>query len=168
MEAGLMSKHSVIVWFLCALITSALGWPAHGAAQSTSSSDVGSGEQLWNFHAQNTDIVQGYGDIHARYSGINSLPKGGQIRETVSLDLFGGVRLWSGAEAHVDGLMWQGFGLHDTLGIDAFPNGEAYKVGTKYPRINLARAFIRQTIGLGGARENIEDDQLTLASRRDI
>jgi hypothetical protein len=58
--------------------------------------------QKWNWHIQNTDIVQGYPGLPARYSGPNSLPTSSQGRETVSLDLYGGVRLWRGAEAHVD------------------------------------------------------------------
>ena len=64
--------------------------------------------------------------------------------------------------------MWQGRGLHDTFGIDAFPNGEAYKAGTNYPRLNLARIFLRQTIGLGGEQERVPDDELTLAGKQDI
>ena len=86
--------------------------------------------QTWNWHVQNTDIVQGYPPFAAKYYGPNSLPSGGQARETVSLDLMAGVRLWTGAEAHVDGLMWQGFGLADTEGVEGFPNGEAYRLGT--------------------------------------
>lgn len=123
----------------------------------------------WNWHVQNTEIVQGYAAFPARYSGPNSLPSGGQARETVSADLYVGLRLWSGAEAHLDGLMWQGFGLHDTLGIDAFPNGEAFKAGTAFPRLNIARVFIRQTIGLDEEnREQVPDGQLNLAGTRDI
>ncbi len=125
--------------------------------------------QNWNWHVQNTEIVQGYPAFPASYSGPNSLPSGGQVRETVSADLYVGVRLWTGAEAHFDGLMWQGFGLHDTSGIDAFPSGEAFKAGTAFPRLNIARLFIRQTIGLDGEeREKVPDDQLTLAGTQDV
>ena len=67
--------------------------------------------QNWNFHVQNTDIVQGYPAFSSKYSGPNSLSNGGKTRETISLDLLGGARLWSGAEAHVDALMYQGFGV---------------------------------------------------------
>src|SRR6516164_5867741 len=63
-------------------------------------------EQNWNFHVQNTVIVQGYPGFQSDYSGPKSLPDGGETRESVSLDLMAGVRLWKGAEAHVDGLMW--------------------------------------------------------------
>ena len=69
------------------------------------------GAQSWNRHVQNTDIIQGDPSFPAQYSGPNSLDSKGEIRETVSVDLYAGARLWPGAEAHADGLMWQGFGL---------------------------------------------------------
>jgi high affinity Mn2+ porin len=126
------------------------------------------GEQLWNFHMQNTDIVQADPGFHAKYSGVNSLKSKGELQETVTLDLFGGVRLWHGAEIHADGLMWQGFGLSKSFGIEDFPNGDAFKAGTEVPNFSFARMFVRQTIGLGGEQEDIPDDQLTLPGKQDI
>ena len=125
-------------------------------------------EQLWNRHVQNTDIVQYHPGFTAPYSGPNSLNPASEVKETVSLDLFLGFRLWGGAEFHVDGLMWQGFGFTDTRGVDGFPNGEAFRLGTEVPNVNFCRVFIRQTIGLGGDQERIEDDQLQLAGMRDV
>ena len=125
-------------------------------------------EQSWNWHVQNTDTVQGDPAFSAKYSGPNSLNSSGEVRETVSLDLYFGVRLWRGAEVHVDGLMWEGFGLSDTLGIEGFPNGEAFRLGTDIPNVNLVRVFIRQTIGFGGDEETVEDDPLQLAGKRDV
>ena len=122
----------------------------------------------WNLHVQNTDIVQGDRGFPAKYSGPNSLNSKGEVQETVTADLFAGARLWRGAEAHMDFLIWQGFGLTQTFGIEAFPNGDAYKAGTKDPNYTLARLFIRQTIGLGGQQEGVPDDQLTLEGKRDI
>ena len=78
----------------------------------------------------------------------------------MSLDFFGGYRLWRGAEFHLDMLTWQGFGLDGTLGIEAFPNAEAYKIGVRYPHEDIARFFIRQTIGFGGEKEAVPSDQL--------
>jgi hypothetical protein len=49
--------------------------------------------QNWNFHAQNTDIIQGDPSFPAKYSGPNSLDSRGEIQETVTLDLFAGARL---------------------------------------------------------------------------
>jgi high affinity Mn2+ porin len=125
-------------------------------------------EQNWNFHVQNTDIVQGNASFPAKYSGPNSLNKHGETRETVSLDFYGGVRLWQGAEFHADALMWQGFGLSNTFGIEDFPNGDAFKAGTRVPHAMFAHLFLRQTIGFGGEQEDVEDDQLTLAGKQDI
>jgi len=122
--------------------------------------------QNWNWHAQNTDIMQGDAAFPAKYSGPNSLPNRGEVRETISLDLMAGVRLWRGTEAHVDGLMWQGYGIGKTVGIEAFPSGEAYRAGTTVPNGSLARLFIRQTIGLGGEEES--DDELHLAGKEDV
>ena len=34
--------------------------------------------------------------------------------------------------------------------------------------MNIARLFIRQTIGLGGEQETVEDDQLQLAGKQDV
>lgn len=122
----------------------------------------------WNFHVQNTDVVQGDPRFPAKYSGPNSLNSAGEVQETVTVDLFAGTRLWRGAEAHLDFLVWQGFGLTQTFGIEAFPNGDAYKAGTRNPNYTFARLFIRQTIGLGGEQEDVPDDQLILAGKRDI
>ena len=125
-------------------------------------------EQRWNWHVQNTDIVQYHPGFHAAYSGPNSLSSASEVRETVSLDLLIGTRLWRGAEFHVDGLMWQGFGLSKTLGIAGFPNGEAFRLGTEVPNVNFSRVFIRQTIGLGGEQEAIGEGALQLAGKGDV
>ncbi len=125
-------------------------------------------DQAWNWHAQNTDIVQYHPGFPASYSGPNSLSRANEVKETVSLDLYAGARLWRGAEAHVDGLMWQGFGLSKALGVEGFPNGEAFRLGTDVPNVNLARLFIRQTIDLGGEQEPVEDGPLQLAGRQDV
>ncbi|MGA2170647.1 MAG: carbohydrate porin [Terracidiphilus sp.] len=122
--------------------------------------------QARNWHMQSTIVGQGYPSLSAKYSGANSLPTAGQARETVSLDFYAGYRLWRGAEFHVDMLTWQGFGLDGTLGIDDFSNGEAYKIGVRYPHEIIARFFIRQTIGFCGEKEAVPSDQLTLAGDR--
>ena len=64
--------------------------------------------------------------------------------------------------------MWQGFGLSKTLGVEGFPNGEAFRLGTEVPNVTIARLFIRQTIGLGGEQETVEDGPLQLAGQQDV
>ena len=125
-------------------------------------------EQFWNWHVQNTDIFQYKPAFPAAYSARNSLAPNSEIKNTESVDIMLGARLWRGAEVHADALVWQGFGLGETLGVDNFPSGEAYRVGTYEPNINLCRFFIRQTFGFGGEQESIGDDGQHLASKVDI
>jgi high affinity Mn2+ porin len=122
----------------------------------------------WNFHLQNTEVVQGDFGFPAKYSGPNSLNSKGEVQETVTLELMAGKRLGHGFEAYVDGLLWQGFGLSKTVGIEAFPNADAYKFGTEIPNFTFARLFIRKTIGFGGQQEDIPDGPLVLAKKEDI
>ena len=112
--------------------------------------------------------MQGDPAYSAKYSGPNSLDNHGEVQHTVSVDLYGGARLWNGAEAHVDALAWDGFGLSSTVGVDDFPNGEAYKVGTDSVNFSFARLFLRQTIGLGGDQDDVSDDELTLPGKQDV
>ena len=122
----------------------------------------------WNFHAQTTlieDFQPGFG---ALYSGPNSLGTARDRQGTITADLFLGAPLWQGAEFHADLLMWQGFGLTNSFGLEAFPNADAYKAGTDTPRFMFSHFFIRQTFGLGGEQEDVPDGQFTLPGKRDI
>jgi len=125
-------------------------------------------EPFWNLHTEATYVGQWHPGFPAQYSGPQSLDNHSLTAETVDFDLFLGARLWQGAEFHVDGLVWQGFGFNHTLGIEAFPNAEAYKIGAQQGNITLARAFLRQTIGLGGDQEPVADDALHLGGRQDV
>ena len=84
------------------------------------------------------------------------------------MDALAGVRLWHGAEFYTDVLMWQGYGLSNTLGMAAFPNGEAFRVGKTYPDANICRAYLRQTIELGGEKESTDDEALELRGKRAV
>jgi high affinity Mn2+ porin len=107
------------------------------------------------FHAQATYLNQYSAPFTAPYKGTNSLaPNIG--RETSDITLYAGVRLWQGAEAWVNPEIDQGFGLSGSVGAAGFPSGEAYKVGADYPYTRLHRAFLRQTIDLGGETEKVD------------
>jgi high affinity Mn2+ porin len=71
-----------------------------------------------------------------------------------------GGEIW--ADAEVD----QGFGLSDTLGVAAFPSGEAYKVGAAVPYFRLQRLFFRQSLDLGGAKQNVDSEANQLGGNR--
>lgn len=122
----------------------------------------------WNFHAQTTIIPNFQPGFGAKYSGPNSL---GTVRDrqgTISADLYLGVPLWHGAEFYADLLLWQGFGLSNSFGLEAFPNADAYKAGTENPRFMFSHFFVRQTLGLGGEQEDVPDGPFTLPGKRDF
>ena len=122
-------------------------------------------ESRFALHGQATYTEQETDGFHAPYAGPNSLsPSIG--RETADATLYLGARLWRGAELWVDPEVDQGFGLDDTLGLAGFSSGEAYKVGRKAPYFRLQRAFVRQTIDLGGQISNVEAAPNQLAMRQ--
>ena len=111
-----------------------------------------------NFHGQTTFTWQGYPAIRSPYSGPNSLPGSGEGREITDATLYAGVRLWQGAQFWINPEIDQGFGLANTRGVAGFTSAEAYKEGAAYPYARVQRAFIRQTIDLGGNSEKVDAD----------
>ena len=108
-------------------------------------------------HGQTTFLEQYVFPFRSPYLGPNSLDPN-QGRETFDATLFLGMRLWQGAEFWVDPEIDQGFGLSGTLGVAGFTSGEAYKVGASVPYARVPRAFIRQTIDLGGDSQKVDSD----------
>ncbi len=111
-----------------------------------------------NFHAQTTFLEQAYPAFRSPYQGPQSLPGGGQGRETWDLALAAGVRLWKGAELWVNPEIDQGFGLDSTLGIAGFTSATAFKIGSTFPYSRIQRTFVRQTIDLGGETRKMDAD----------
>jgi|HubBroStandDraft_6_1064221.scaffolds.fasta_scaffold07599_6 high affinity Mn2+ porin len=106
-------------------------------------------------HGQTTFLEQYDPSFRSPYTGPNSLIPN-QGRETWDATAFLGLRLWDGAEFWVNPEIDQGFGLSGTLGVAGFPSGEAYKVGESVPYARIPRAFIRQTIDLGGDEQKLD------------
>jgi high affinity Mn2+ porin len=122
----------------------------------------------WNVHVQTTFLPQGYPAFHSPYAGTNSLPGGGQLQETWTTTAFLGVKLWDGGEFYFDPEFAQGFGVNGSLGIAGFPNGEAQKAGAAFPKVRPQRYYLKQTWGLGGEQESVDDGPNQLAGKRDI
>ncbi len=122
----------------------------------------------WNAHWQATFIEQGYFRFRSPYQGTNSLSGDSQFIDTLSATAFLGLRLWDGAQFYFNPEIDQGFGLSQTLGVAAFPNGEAQKAAYPDPRLNIDRVMLRQTIGLGGPQAVVEDGPNQLPGKRDV
>ena len=140
--------------------------------EATNSRSVGDAWAIdpnsWNVHGQLTFVEQGYPAFRSPYQGTNSLTGANQIQNTTSATAFVGYRPWDGTEIYVNPELMQGFGLNNTFGVAGFPNGEAQKSNFPMPRADIARAFVRQTFGLGGEQETIEDGPNQLAGKEDI
>lgn len=134
-----------------------LNYHINGAAAKTFLTQGPSALELdrFNFHAQTTFTSQYAFPFRAPYFGPNSLHPN-QGRETWDLTFYAGFRLWEGAEMWINPEIDQGFGLSSTLGVAGFTSGEAYKLGDAYPYARVPRAFIRQTIDLGGDSDKVE------------
>ncbi len=137
-----------------------------GDSKDEPADDTGPGS--YKIHGQTTFIYQGYPAFGAPYDGPQSLPSNGQARETWTMSLFLGVRLWQGGEFYFNPELLQGFGVANTTGAAGYPNGEAQKSNFPYPRFNPSRVFLRQEFGLGGATEKIDDDYGQLAGTKDV
>lgn len=109
-------------------------------------------------HGQSTYVWQRKPAFNSPYSGDNSL---GAERDksyswTATLDL--GVRLWKGAEFHFNPEVVQGVAFSGLHGLGGLTNGELAKVSGPNPTVFRARAFLRQTWGLGGGEEHVDAD----------
>lgn len=112
----------------------------------------------WLLRGSATFVIQGHPSFRAPYAGERSLRNGVLQANTTSIDLVIGRRLWEGAEFIVVPQFTRGFGLSGTSGVAAFPNGEAFRIGTTNFVGSFPRAFFRQTIALSGERETEQDD----------
>jgi high affinity Mn2+ porin len=104
---------------------------------------------IFAIHGQTTFLEQYAFPFRSPYLGPHSLDPN-QGRETWDATAFLGMRLWRGAELWVDPEIDQGFGLSSTFGVAGFTSGEAFKLGASVPYARVPRAFLRQTVDLGG------------------
>ncbi len=119
-----------------------------------------------SLHGQATFTEQAYPSFRSPYAGTNSLDGTAQGRETIDATLYAGFKLWQGAEFWFNPEIDQGFGFDNTHGVAGFPSAEAYKLGSAYPYARVQRAFVRQTINLGGDVEKVAEDINQFAGAR--
>jgi len=134
-----------------------------GATPAGTDAQDAAAPSFWSLHFQATNTSQLHPSFPAPYSGLMSLDPQRSSAETTDVTLFGGLRLWNGAAVYFDPEIDQGFGLSNTTGLAGFSSGEAYKIGADVPYFRMQRAFLRQTISLGGDIQTIDDGPNQLA-----
>jgi len=120
-------------------------------------------EEAYGAKLQATYVWQRKYPFGAAYTGTNSLiperEKSYSFTATAAL----GARVWKGGEVYVDPEVTQGVPLSHLTGLGGFSNGEIARTSGPTPTFYVARAFLRQTWGLGGEREKVESDANQLA-----
>jgi len=117
-------------------------------------------DQGWLLHGQATFVLQGHPAFRSPYRDEKSLRPAAQARNTQSMDLILGRRLWAGAEFVVDAGLTRGFGLSNANGVAAFPSNEAFRLGSQNFHFSTPRVFLRQTIALSEATIPSDADPL--------
>ncbi len=117
------------------------------------------------FHAQTTYIWQSKPGFGALYSGPNSLRT--QREEayslTVTADL--GLRLWPGAQLHINPEGAQGNPFSNLTGSGGISNGELQRGSSSSLATYPARFFVQQRIQAGGALETVDPEFNELGGR---
>jgi len=112
---------------------------------------------------QSTYVYQAKPAFDSPYSGPRSLRGDKERSYTLTATAFLGVRPWSGGEFYFDPEVVRGRALSNVSGLGGLTNGELQKTAGPEFRLYRARLFLRQTFGLGGARESVESDDNQLA-----
>ncbi len=129
-------------------------------------------DEWWNLYTQFTYISSWKPTFRAPYTNlggsINSLVPEAERSFTGSFTFYLGVRLWHGAEAYFvpEVIAERPFSQLRGLG-GAIQNFELQKTGADTPQVYRSRVYLRQTIGLGGARVAKVSDALQLGTEVD-
>jgi len=110
----------------------------------------------WSAGFQSTYILQRKAGFSAPYTGPNSLTTAPETGYTLTATAFLGARPWPGAEIFFNPETIQSQSISHLSGLGGPSNGENQKGGGPTPSLYRARAFLRQTIPLGGESSTAE------------
>ena len=128
--------------------------------------------ESWNAYVQFTYISSWKSGFAAPYTNANgstnSLLPGAERSFTGTATLYLGVRLWDGAEAYFAPELISERPFSQLKGLGgAIQNFELQKGGAELPEVYVARAYLRQTFGLGGRRVAEPSGPLQLGTTHD-
>jgi hypothetical protein len=129
-------------------------------------------DETWNAYGQFTYIGSYKPAFSAAYTNANgsikSLYPDAEYGFTGSFTLFFGVRLWPGAEGYFvpEAIAELPFSGLSGLG-GAIQNFELQKTGSTSPQLYRAQTYLRQTIGFGGGKDDVESNPLSLGTTVD-
>lgn len=149
--------HPAITHWLLACVAASAGFTlAYGAE-----------EENRNAKFQTTYIWQGKAPFNAAYSGPNSLSPEREKSYSFTGTAFLGIRPWAGGELYFNPEVAQGVPLSNLTGLGGFTNGEIARTAGPTPTFYVAKAFLRQTWGLGGTQNAVDSAANQLAGTMD-
>ena len=107
-------------------------------------------------HAQTTFIWQSKPAFNAAYSGPNSLSPHQETSYSLTVTGDLGLRLWDGAQIHLNPEGAQGVPFSNLLGAGGISNGELARGSSTSLLTYRARLFLQQRINMGGDTEVVE------------
>lgn len=149
-----MVIHRTITCWLLACIATSIGLPlAYGE------------EESWNARFQTTYVWQSNAPFTAAYSGRNSLSPEREKSYSFTATAFLGVRPWEGGELYFNPEVVQGVPLSNLTGLGGLSNGEIARTSGPNPKLYMARAFLRQSWGLGEIQDAVDSGANQLAGK---
>jgi high affinity Mn2+ porin len=129
-------------------------------------------QELWNAYGQLTFIGQDKLPFSPAYSNSNgtnhSLSPDQEYSFTGTATFYFGFGLWPGGEAYVVPEVIAERPLSGLVGLgSAIQNFELQKTGGTAPAPYLSRVYLRQTIGFGGGKDDVESDPMQLGRSYD-
>jgi high affinity Mn2+ porin len=128
--------------------------------------------EWYSAHMQGTIVTQKHGQFTSPYMSNLSLIPHERSATSETATLYYDARLWEcdhySGEVVFNPEIAGGTGFSGSNGVAGFPNGEITRVGIPAPTPYIARLYYRQTVGLGGETEKIDDDPNQIAGTRDI
>ena len=127
-------------------------------------------DEDWNAYGQATWIHTFKLPFHAPYTNANgssnSLSPDFETSFTGTFTLYGGMRLWSGAELYIAPEMVSEQPLSNLHGLGGvIQNFELQKGGTPTPVVYIGRLYLQQTFGFGGGSDAVVSNPLALGKK---
>ncbi|MEQ1836604.1 MAG: carbohydrate porin [Candidatus Nitrotoga sp.] len=122
-------------------------------------------EESWNARFQTTYVWQGKAPFNAAYNGRNSLSPEREKSYSFTGTAFLGMRPWAGGELYFNPEVAQGVPLSNLTGLGGLSNGEIARTSEPNPKLYMARAFLRQSWGLGDIQDAVDSGANQLAGK---
>jgi len=129
-------------------------------------------DETWNVYGQATWIDQAKLPFHAAYTNVcgssNSLHTDLEHTFTGTASIYGGVKLWPGAELYVTPELVSEQPLSSLHGLSGvIQNFELQKGGNPTPAVYIARLYLQQTFNFGGDEQTVASNPLALGKKQD-